>query len=393
MLDPVLNNPWVRAAAVLAALVLLAVLTYLLSPVLVPLFFAFLVAYVLDPLVDVFEKRRVSRSVSIAGLATLGIGVLLAIPLILVPSIINQADALADAARGGLDDAGGVAGWFHALVDRLPLRAIVESAGWAPEGQPDYDPLAVITIELTSQIRESAADFFKTHAAQLSTIGQGAGNTIAQLFASIGRGIVGTLLFLGNLALFSFVAAYLLKDYDAIVATAGELIPPRYRARAVGVAGRINSQLRGFLRGQMLVCVCLGAMYAIGLTIFGVPFALLIGLFGAVASFIPYLGLVLTIGPALILCVLQHQGVDWHVGGVIGTFVVAQMLEGTVLTPRIVGDQVGLGPVWVILAILVFGSALGFLGLLLAVPIAAALKVLVEEAVAYYKASPVYAAD
>jgi predicted PurR-regulated permease PerM len=112
-------------------------------------------------------------------------------------------------------------------------------------------------------------------------------------------------------------------------------------------------------------------------------------LFGGIASFVPYMGIALTIGPALGLTLLQH-GVDWHLPAVVVAFWVAQAIEGSILTPKIIGEQVGLSPVWVILAIMVFGTTLGFLGLLLAVPIAAALKVLVDEAVAYYKGSPLF---
>ena len=138
-----------------------------------------------------------------------------------------------------------------------------------------------------------------------------------------------------------------------------------------------------------MVCLCLGVMYAVGLFASGVPFAILLAAFGALASFVPYLGIVLTILPATTLCVIEH-GLSGHVIGVLATFVIAQMLEGTLITPKIVGEKVGLNPVWVILAILVFGNALGFLGLLLAVPIAASLKVLVVEAVSYYRDSPVF---
>ncbi|MCH7958844.1 MAG: AI-2E family transporter [Candidatus Hydrogenedentes bacterium] len=390
MLEPVVNNPWVRALGVLLALLLVCVLLYLLSPVLVPLFFAFLAAYVLDPVVDFFEKRRVSRAVSIAGIAVLSIGFLLAIPLLMVPGIIAEADALIQSAQQGLQKTGGISGWLHGLVNRLPLRSIVESAGWVPEDDPNYDPLAVLTVHLAESVKEPAVNLLKTQAGQLASFGEGAGSSIAQLFSAIGRGLLASLLFLGNLALFTFVAAYLLKDFDAIVATTRDLVPPRYREFVVGITSKINDQLRGFLRGQMLVCLCLGTMYTVGLMLSGVPFALMIGVFGAIASFVPYLGLALTIGPALVLCILQHQGIDGHAAGVLATFVIAQVLEGTVLTPKIVGDKVGLGPVWVILAVLVFGSALGFLGLLLAVPIAAALKVLAVEGIAYYKASPLF---
>lgn len=387
MFDPVIRNPWVRAGAAVAAVILALFLIYLLSPVLVPLFFAFLVAYILDPVVDVMETYKIPRSRAVALLAMIGITILLAVPLLLVPSIIAQADGLVRATAEGLDEAGGLYGW---IVEKLPLREFVEAMNWDPEGVEDYDPMDVIAVHVAEWVRGPAVDFLRAHAAQLATAGQTAGMGITSFFSAIAGFILGTLLFLGNLALFSFVAAYLLKDYDGIIAEAKALIPDPYRERVSDIFRKIDRQLRGFLRGQFIVALCLGAMYTIGLMIAGVPFAVLIGAFGVLASFVPYFGIVLTIIPSVVLCVMQHQGIDWHFAVVVATFVLAQMLEGTVLTPKIVGDQVGLGPVWVILAVLIFGSFLGFLGLLLAVPIAAALKVLVVEAVAHYRASNLY---
>jgi predicted PurR-regulated permease PerM len=122
----------------------------------------------------------------------------------------------------------------------------------------------------------------------------------------------------------------------------------------------------------------------------GVPFWFLVAFFGGLSCFIPYVGVALTAITALFLTYLGHHTLDWHLAVVLGTVILAQVLEGNFLTPKIVGDQVGLNPVWVILAVLVFGNFLGFLGLLLAVPIAATLKVLVVEVVERYKKSPVY---
>jgi predicted PurR-regulated permease PerM len=246
---------------------------------------------------------------------------------------------------------------------------------------------------LAQRVRSGALAFLQSHGGQVASGAEAAGAGLAQFLTTVGRGAFGMLLFFGNLALFSFVAAYLLKDYDHIMAAARELVPLGYRDKVFEVSAKIDGQLRSFLRGQMMVCVALGVMYFIGFRLSGVPFAFLIAVFGGVASFVPYLGLALTIGPAVLLCIVQHGGIDLHLLGVVMTFVIAQMLEGTVLTPRIVGDQVGLGPVWVILAVLVFGNALGFLGLLLAVPIAASLKVLIGEALAYYRASGLFTGD
>lgn len=398
MLEPVLSNPWVRALGAVLALVLLGVLVYLLSPVLVPLFFAFLVAYTLDPVVDFFERRKISRTVSIALLATTAIVLAIAIPVYVVPAVITQADALIEKTKEGdanaEDEAAGAATWLEEQVNRLPLKTLVESLGWDTDPVTgvvveDYDPLDVLTENVASRVKESATTFLRSHTSEVAAAGATTGTGLLNFLRAVGSRLLGILLFFGNLALFAFVAVYLLKDYDSIIGAAKELVPLRWRSTIFRIMGEIDGQVRGFLRGQMLVCLCLGVMYAAGLMVAGVPFALLIATFGAVASFIPYLGLALTIGPALILCFMQH-GLDWHIGVAAGTFIFAQVLEGTVLTPKIVGEQVGLGPVWVILAVLVFGNALGFLGLLLAVPIAASLKVLVVELLNRYKSSPAY---
>lgn len=252
------------------------------------------------------------------------------------------------------------------------------------------DARALLAEYIGKNVRDFAIEFMKTHASSLASFGQRAGVNIFGFATSVGQGLVDFLLFLANFALFAIVAGYLLKDFDPLKATARTLIPPRYAPKTLSILGKIDVQLRSFLRGQTTVCVLLGLMYTIGFLLCGVPFAILIGMFSVVASFIPFVGVATTAVLGILLTLLQH-GIDWHILGVLIVVGLAQFMEGNILTPRIVGDQVGLNPVWVILAIMVFGNFLGFLGLLLAVPIAAALKVLVVEGVAYYKASPVFA--
>ena len=388
-LDPVINNPWVRAAALVAAIVLLVMLAILLKPVLVPLFFAFLVAYLLDPVVDIFERRKISRGVTISLLAVTGIVLALAIPLLFIPSLIQQAEQVMVSVESDEAQRGTWASWANGIAERLPLEYLLEATGCVEDEEVVENELGLLTECLAAKIREQAILFIESHGLALASAGRDAGRSVAQILSSIGNSIVQVLLFIANFALFAFVAAYLLRDYDRIIAASKELLPYRHRPRVVEMMKKIDFQLRSFLRGQFVVMLCLGLMYAIGLSIAQVPFALLIALFGAFASFVPYLGLILTIGPAVLLC-LQVHGVDWHVFAVLATFGLAQFLEGTVLTPRIVGEQVGLGPVWVILAVLVFGNWLGFLGLLLAVPIAAVLKVLITEGLHLYRNSSYY---
>ncbi len=398
MLDPVVvKNPWVRAVGAAIALAVIALLAYLLRPVLVPLFFAFIAAYVLDPVVDILERRRVPRMATIAVLGLVGFAVALSAPLFLLPRVISESEDVIRIARERISQVDAQAQrdaldiWLH----ELPLDSLVESLGWTPEGLEageEYDALAVIVEKAGTAIREGTADLLKDYGSRILDVGQRASTEVAGLVASIGRGLVGLVLAIGNFALFAFVAGYLLRDYDKIIAAAGELVPPARRSRVFDIMRKIDGQLRGFMRGQALVCLFLALFYAIGLTIADVPFGMFIGLAGGAASFVPYLGIALTILPSAVLCIVQHGGLDWHLIVVAATFVFGQMLESTVITPKVVGESVGLGPVWVILAVLVFGSALGMLGLLLAVPSAATLKVLIGEAVVEYKQSSFYAA-
>ncbi len=288
MLKPVLENPWVQAMGLVLALGLVAALAYLLSFVLVPLLLAFLVAYVLDPVVDFFEARKVSRGVTIATLAVLGIVLVLSIPMVLVPRVFSEAYQLVEESRAvGLEAEEERAEnplyvWTDKAVAALPIEDFARQMGW---GDPRNEQEA--RAILAERVGEGVIAYLKAHAGQFALSGQATGTTLAQFFGSIGRGIVATLLFLGNFALFAFVAGYLLRDFDGLVAAATELVPPKYRSKTADVVGKIDIQVRGFVRGQLTVCVCLGVMYAGGLLVSGTPFAIPIALFGAAASFVP----------------------------------------------------------------------------------------------------------
>jgi len=440
MIDDVLQNKWVRAVALLGALIGIAIVGYLLSAVLVPLFLAFIVAYIFDPVIDKIETYKISR---VGAIVTLVGGIVLAaiiLPLIILSSVSRQADEMMDnTAKSAVSDdeedeealrfrtkvANKVEDWFalDSLVQALgwdedtslPMVASTtasesdapassaeettssstdaEAAADAPEESgavaQDLDSLGIIRHKIGEKITQNTDQLIQSFFPEWKT----ASTSALRMMRALGDMFLSTFLFVGNFVLFAFVAIYLLKDYDHIVAHGDSLVPHRYRLKVRDIMGRIDRQLRSFLRGQFMVCCCLGTMYAIGLSIAGAPFALLLALFGAIASFVPYLGLVLTIGPAVILTVFYYSGIDWHLAGVLITFAVAQFLEGNFLTPKIVGSQVGLGPVWVILAIMIFSSTLGFIGLLLAVPIAAVLKVLAEEGLRLYRDSEFYSAD
>lgn len=453
----VLGNPWVKALGALLALGLIAFVLYGLSFVLAPLLMAFIVAYIFDPLVDQFEKRKVSRGVTIGALAGLGFAGLLAFFIYVPDYAKDQAIALQQSAQAAATrtDKGGWQAWLEQQAERLPVDEIVDQTGWrgeymeaigegdayrtyldeltrlevqaplaeadaaaeeaesqtaAPAGEegepktPEPDRRSelrslieaaapsnvVVGWKIGEYIKLNLRSILTQYGGRFTAAGQDAGASIASLFKTIGGTTVSVVVFLGNLAIFSIVAGYLLKDYDGVVAAIGSLVPPKSRPPVFRIMGKIDLQLRSFLVGQLTVCAVLAVMYAIGLGLSGVPFWFFIALFGGFATLIPFFGVMLTFIPAAVLTIVNY-GFDVHIIYVVLTFVVVQLLEGNVVTPMVVGTKVGLHPVWVILAVMVFGSLLGFAGLLIAVPLAAILKVLVTEAVAYYRRSPLFA--
>ena len=189
------------------------------------------------------------------------------------------------------------------------------------------------------------------------------------------------------------VAFYVLYDWHAVVDKVDSWLPRRYRDTIRLLAGQIDRAIAGFLRGQALVCMILGLYYAIGLTIAGLNFGLLIGSISGLLTFIPYVGSLTGFVIGMIVAVVQFWP-DWVSIVIVFTiFVIGQFLEGYVLSPKLVGESVGLHPVWLIFALLASGYIFGFVGLLLAVPLAAAVGVLTRFAIGRYRASPIYTGD
>jgi predicted PurR-regulated permease PerM len=187
------------------------------------------------------------------------------------------------------------------------------------------------------------------------------------------------------------VAFYLLVDWDRMIAKVDSWVPPRHRPTVRGLAKEINGAISGFIRGQALVCLLLGSWYAVALWLTGLNFGFLIGMIAGFLSFIPYVGsltgLVLSVGVALV-----QFWPDWlMIGAVLAIFFSGQFVEGNILSPKLVGEAVGLHPVWLMFALFAFGSMFGFVGLLLAVPLAATAGVLARFGLRQYLASPLYA--
>ncbi|MDB5648852.1 MAG: hypothetical protein JWL62_372, partial [Hyphomicrobiales bacterium] len=186
------------------------------------------------------------------------------------------------------------------------------------------------------------------------------------------------------------VAFYILLDWDKMVRTVDSWVPLDHRETVRELAREIDRALSGFLRGQSLVCLFLGLWYGIGLTLVGLNFGLLIGISAGVLSFIPYVGSLTALVLSACVAIVQGWPDLWLLALVFGVIGTGQFLEGNILTPKLVGASVGLHPVWLMLALLGFGSLFGFTGLILAVPIAATVGVILRFGLRNYLASPLY---
>lgn len=321
----------------------LAVLVWLLGPVLTPFIVAAVLAYVLHPLVERLARRRVPRVVAATIVEIAAIVIVLAVVLLIVPILSKQ---------------------LPLLREQIPLladRANTQLAPW----------LARFGIDValdTASIKEFVLKYLNTNLEDWTAT--------ALSSARIGGSIL--LAVVGNAFLIPMVLFYLLMDWNTLVARIASLIPPRARERTHSFIDECDSTLGQYLRGQLLVMVVLAAYYSAGLALFGFDLAVPVGVFTGLAVFIPYVGFGLGLVLALISAVLQFTG--WH--GLIGVavvFGVGQLLESFVLTPRLVGERIGMSPLTVIFALLAFGHLFGFVGVLIALPVSAVLVVAVRR--------------
>jgi predicted PurR-regulated permease PerM len=340
--------------AVMAS-VLFAVL-WVLKAALTPLAAAFVIAYLLDPVIDRFEARRLRRSLAIfALLAILGAVVAGGI-LVVVPKLQRELAALAERLPGYLERLATVG--IPQLEQRLGIR------------------LPHTVDDVLARVRSGEIPLPL--------------DAIKSVLSGVATTLFGTVSSLVGLLVIPILAYYLLVDFDGYVARLGTWVPPRQRAYVFEKVRTVDRLVSGFLRGQLLVAAALGTLYAIGFAVIGIDLAIGVGLVAGALALVPYLGSAVALVSASALCVLEF-GLDWHLAAVVGWYVACQTLEGFVLTPRIVGQSVGLHPAAVIVALLIGGDLFGFLGLLIAVPAAAVVKVFLAELFEAYRTSGLFA--
>jgi len=338
----------------LVGLVVVLVGIYLLRTILLPFVAGMAIAYFLDPACDRLEKWKLSRTWATA-VVTLVFALLIVIAfLMIVPLLADQFAQLIAALPDFLNRAHDkLLPYYATLQRRFDL--------------PDLTELAALARD-----RMGTALVF---------IGQSVGN--------VARGGVAIANLLSLVFITPVVTFYLLRDWDRIVAQVDALLPRQYAVVIRAQARNVDQTLAGFARGQATVCLVLAAYYATALALVGLPFGLVVGIAAGLLTFIPYLGAATGLVIGLAIAFVNFDGWSGPISVAI-VFAIGQVIEGNFLTPKLVGDRVGLHPVWIIFALLAGGALFGFLGLLLAVPTAAAIGVLVRFALARYLASPVY---
>jgi predicted PurR-regulated permease PerM len=337
----------------LAALGALVLVLYLVADILLPFVAGAALAYLLDPLADRLERAGMGRLGATIVILFAFVLVLALALLVLVPMAINQIISFAEQLPG--------------YVSRLQ-NLLAEQGG----------PLVrrIGGEQALDQLQRSIGDI----------VGQGANwiATFARSLWSGGKALVGVM---SIFVVTPVVAFYLLIDWDRMIGTIDSWVPPRNRPVVRELGREMDAALSGFMRGQSALCLILGLFYATGLWAIGLNFGPLIGMVSGLISFIPYVGsltgLFLSVGVALVQFLP-----DWTmVAATLGIFLVGQFVEGNILSPKLVGASVGLHPVWVMFALLAFGSLFGFVGLLLAVPLAAMLGVVTRFALHRYQSS------
>lgn len=332
----------------LAVISMVSALIYLLSPILTPFLLAAVIAYICNPLVTWLEARKIPRTLSTIFVMLMTMGIFISMVLILFPLFEKEV------AR---------------LIEQIPFFLDLVKNQFIPWLENNFN--IELQIDIAS-LKEMLAEHWKS-----------AGGVAAQVLPSLKSGGLILLAFLMNLVLVPVVLFYLLRDWNNLVKQVGELIPPVWQKQVFTLARDTDSVLAEFMRGETAVITIMSVYYVTGLWLVKLEFALPIGLISGILVFVPYLGTITGLALATFAAITQFQ--DWSgVLTVWAVVVTGQLLESMLITPRLVGERIGLHPVAVIFSLLAFGQLFGFVGILLALPVSAVLLVLLRHLHAQY---------
>ncbi len=340
----------------LALLLVTGWLLYLLAPVLTPFLLSALLAYLGDPLVDRLQARGMGRVFGVVSVFSAMLIAAVLLLLVVVPALEHQ---------------------FVNLVDRVP-----QALDWL-QNQVAPRVSSMLGVEVAELDIPAIRQTLLEHWRQV-------GSLAGQLVGQLGRSSQLVLGWVTYLLLIPVVTFYLLRDWDYLVLAIRDLLPKRIEPTVSRLAAEIDAVLAEFLRGQLTLMLALAAIYTSGLWLVGLDLAFFIGLLAGFVSFVPYLGVIVGVIVAGFAAFLEFRDIG-HLLGVAGVFGIGQVLEGMVLSPMLVGERIGLHPVAVIFAVMAGGQLFGFMGVLLALPVAAAIVVLLRHSRDQYFKSDIYA--
>ena len=336
----------------------IAGLVYLLAPILSPFLVGALLAYLSDPIADRLEAAGLSRTTSVIIVFIAMTAIVVMMFLLFIPKLGMQ---------------------IQLLLERIPQAISL------------FENQVLPWLMSTFSLEASAFEFSNLKSILIGDL-QKTSDIMAQLLGGLTRSSMAIVAWVANLVLIPVVTFYLLRDWDVMMDKVKRLLPRNIEPKVSLWARECDEVLGAFMKGQLLVMVALGVVYAVGLWIVGLDLALLVGMIAGLASIVPYMGFIIGIMVAGVAAFMQFQ--DPIVLGYVGAvFIVGQMLEGMLLTPLLVGDRIGLHPVAVIFAIMAGGQLFGFVGVLLALPVAAVIMVLLRHLHEGYKSSSLYASE
>ena len=347
-----------RRILILAGIALILWVLYLLKPVVVPFVAAFLIAYLFSPLVNVLHRIGLARWLSIS-IVFIGIGIVVTLVMwYLVPLVWQQLMYARDSIPAGIH-------WINYTF--LPWLSV---------------SFNLVPMEIdTDQISSVVMDYVQTNYSA---------DSIQAMLLKLAQSGLNFIQIGGTIVLIPIIAFYFLLDWDRMLDSLRRLIPRPYEKTTLNIVSECHSVLGAFVKGQFLVMVLLGVVYAVGLQLIGLEIGLIIGMIAGLCSIIPYLGFAVGIIAAVIATFFQF-GIDWWQLVLVGiVFMVGQAVEGYILQPFLLGDKIGLSPVAVVFAVLAGAQLAGFLGMLIALPVAAVIVVLLRHIREYYEHTPFY---
>ncbi len=368
----VLLSPWsgrrghllvIGSAGLLTLIWILSTTGFLLAPFFLSLVFA----YIFHPIVERIQGPRIPRTLAIGILAVPILGLLALALFVGIPALSSQ---------------------IAQFIERVPIL-IQSTVTWAEGVRTDllrrdlpYLNEDMLLVRVSEIRPETVIDYLQARQADLA-------RSIWAGILGAGRGLSTVLTILGYLVLTPILSFYLLRDYDGIVARLAALVPRPQAPVILEFAREYDRLLSRYLRGQLLAAAVVGVLTGVGFWVVGFPYALLLGVVAGVFNIVPYLGLIVSLIPALLIA-LFSGAILLSLGKIAAVFAVVQLLDGAVIGPRIVGESVGLHPVWVILALAVASFFWGFVGLLLAIPLAVLIKLLLNVVLTRYQNSRLY---